>query len=324
MDDAIISQLTEMMGDDGYIDSTPPDDDNEGEETSGQEAESREVEGEEAEVESPEEEETEESEEEAEGEPEEAPEDQLFDITIGDEEYEVNLEELKTGYLRNEDLIAHRTKLDSEHQERVAELEQTQEELRQELERITVFALGGANQYDQINWAQLKQQDPEQYQKLRVEAFEAKERADALLKRRNDVTKMAQEAGRLRHEAYVKQQREIAKTLIPEIGTDPEFGNKIVAFGKQLGYTETEITEIADARQLAVLNQARLYAESQVRKKAALETKVQRELPPAVKPGAPTARNTEQRNKTKQARQRLSSERSIDAAASYILSAGLV
>jgi hypothetical protein len=318
MDDAIVSQLTEMMDEDGYINPEPVESDEDEDEVDTPEV----PESEEQDEVDPETDPEEESEEEA---PEETPEeDQLFDITIGDEEYEVNLEELKTGYLRQEDLVQRRTALEAEHTERLMELEQTREELRKELEHISVFALGNANRYDQVNWAELKKNDPAKYQELRAEAFDAKEQADALARRRNDIQRMSAEAARIRHEAKVKSQLGLAKELIPEFTSDPDFAKKLVAYGKQLGYTEDEVSAIDDARQLAVLNQARLYAESQVRKKAAVELKVTKELPPALKPGAPKPSNAEATQKTKLARQRLGSEKSVDAAAAYFLSSGMI
>lgn len=328
MDEAILSQLEGMMDDEGYINPEPEGDESEDEvDDVDQSADTGADDDVDDEPEASDDEETDEPdvEDSDQGDPDGgSDEDKLFDIRIGEDDYEVNLEELKTGYLRNEDLIARRTELESEYDERVSELEQTQQELLEELQRTAVFALGNANKYDQVNWQQLKQQDPEQYSKLRLEALEAKEQSDAILKRRNDVSLMAAKAQEIKQQARLQSQTKLAKELIPEMTTDPDFGKKLVAYGKQIGYTELEISSIDDARQLAVLNQARLYAESQVRRKEALEKKVTKELPPVMKPGAPRTTSSEMSKKTKQARQRLGNERSVDAAAAYFLQSGMV
>lgn len=325
-DEAIVSQLEALMDVDGYInpEESATDENTEGVTESDVEAMEDQIEEEgEPEAES---EEDPEGEPEEEGEPESEPEaDQLFDITIGEDEYEVNLEELKTGYLRNEDLINRRTALEQEYEEKHVELEQTQEQLRQELEAAAVFAMGQVRNYSNINWEQLKQQDPEQYGKLRLEALESQEIAQSIIKRRNDIAGMQQKAAQLRHEAKLKAQTALAHELIPEMAADPKaFTQKLVAYGAQIGYTEDEVRGIDDARQLAVLNHARLYAESQVRKKEALDKKVTKELPPVIKPNAPKATNVEASKVRKQLRQRLKTEGSVDAAAAFFLGAGMV
>lgn len=326
MDDAIVSQLEGLMDADGYINPEPTEpEEGDDDYVEPVEGEADEVDDAEPEGDEPEEGDEGEGEGEPEGEPEGDPAaDALYDITIGDEEYEVNLEELKTGYLRNEDLVQRRVALESEYSDKVTELEADREALRAELEQLTIMTMGNANRYDQVNWQQLKAQDPAKYQELRLEALEVKEQADALAKRRSDITALTKQAARLKQEARVQSQLVLARELIPEFNSDPDFGKKILAFSKTLGYTDDEVAAIDDARQLAVLNQARLYAESQVRKKAAVELKVTKDLPPALKPGAPKASNAEATKKTKLARQRLGNEKSIDAAAAFFLSSGMI
>lgn len=258
-------------------------------------------------------------------EPEPEPEEeQLIEIEIGDDVYEVNLEELKSGYLRNESYVARQVELEDQFAAKQEEVEQTRAQLLEEIEAYAVTALSNANAYDQVNWNQLKQQDPEQYQRLRLEALEAREQANGVIQRRATIRGMQQEAQRLRHEAYVKTQSELAQKLIPELSTDKEFGAKLIKYGKEVGYTEDDIRSIADARQLAVLNDARQWRESQARRKGALEKIETVEVKPVLKPGATTPKTNEATKKVKASHQRLQKEQSIEAAADFFLNSNFV
>lgn len=270
----------------------------------------------------------EESEEDPEGESEDEPEaddeddlsEKLFEIPIGDEIYEVNFEELKSGYLRNEEFVTRQAELEEEYAAKLESVDAERANLLAELEQYTVTAIAGANQYDSINWEQLKAQDPEKYQKLRLEALEARDQAQALIKRRNDIKAMQEKRAEIIHSSYIKRQTELAKKLIPEMTTDETWGDKIVAYGKSIGYSEDEIRGIADARQLAVLDAARKWAESQVRRKAALEKKEETELPAAVKPVARRAEASEGSKRVKAARANLRKDQSVEAAAALFSS----
>lgn len=270
----------------------------------------------------------EESEEGPEGESEDEPEtdaeddlsEKLFEIPIGDDIYEVNFEELKSGYLRNEEFVTRQAELEEEYAAKLESVDAERANLLAELEQYTVTAIAGANQYDSINWEQLKAQDPEKYQKLRLEALEARDQAQALIKRRNDIKAMQEKRAEIIHSSYIKRQTELAKKLIPEMTTDETWGDKIVAYGKSIGYSEDEIRGIADARQLAVLDAARKWAESQVRRKAALEKKEETELPAAVKPVARRAEASEGSKRVKAARANLRKDQSVEAAAALFSS----
>lgn len=271
-----------------------------------------------------EEDETDEPEDE-EGEPEETPtidDETLVDIKIGDDEYEVNILELKSGYLRNEDYINKLAAHEKEHLEKSVQIEQLEAQLAEELQHVAVIVTGDLAKYDRINWAALKEADPAQYNALRVEATEAKEQAAALVERRATIQKMHQKAQELRHQAYVKSQIEIAEKIVPGF-REPAFFEALVSHGKDIGYSQEEIESIADARQLFLLNASRLYAESQVRKKSAMDKKVKADLPPVVKPGVKKEQSSTDRQVVKNAKAVFQRDRSVDSAAALLMTLDL-
>jgi hypothetical protein len=258
----------------------------------------------------------EESEEESEDESEEAEGDEgeLFEIEIEGEAYEVNKEELVSGYLRNEQLLKRQAELEAEYQQKVDAAEEERAQLIQALQSVSLEQDVGLRKFQNVDWERLKAADPEGYKDALVAYTEAQRQAQLTKTKRDQLAGLHQQAQALKHEAYLKQQREVAKQLIPEASKEG-FADSLIAYGKSIGFTEDDIRSIADAKALFILNQARLYSELQVKHKAAKE-KVSKELPPVVRPGAPKTKSQEEGRRNKALRQRLNSTHDLrDAAA---------
>lgn len=263
-----------------------------------------------------------ESEEEDEAEADSSAEDKLFEVTIGDEVYEVNLPELQAGYLRNEDYTRRLTELDKAHEERLEQLEQKELEVVQALNDALASVASEIGQFQNINWDRLRQEDPDRYKDLRLAFMEAQERADAQAKQRKALQEGHQKVLQLRQEAYQKAQVELAKKLLPDFGK-PEFHQALLSYGKEIGLSQQEVEAIADARYLQIFDKARRYDALQVKKKEVTEKKASKDLPPVVKPGAPKAEGQERRSKVKAARAQLGKSGSITDAANLFLARGV-
>lgn len=270
------------------------------------------------EVEAELEEESEEDESEEEGEAEEESEEELFEIEIDGEVYEVNKEELYSGYLRNEELVKRQTEVETKLQEREAELEAEQARVADYLEQLLLEGNVVIQKYRNIDWESLKAEDPDGYKQARLEFIEAQEQQQARAARRDQIVNMHKKAQEIKHQAYLQSQHKLAEQLIPELKQEG-FADQLISFGKSVGYTEDELKSISDAKALFVLNQARLYAESQVRKKAALEKKVSKDLPPVVKPGAPKTKAQESSKQRREAIGKLKTTHSLRDAASVLM-----
>lgn len=272
------------------------------------------------EVEEPEAEEQEEQEEdepEDEGAAQAVTDETLVDIQIGDETYEVNFAELRSGYLRNEDYAQKVNALHEEHEAKMSELEEKQEALLEELRVASVIVSADTSKYDQINWEALKAQDPARYAQLRVEALEAKEQAAKLEQRRQQVQALHAKAQQVKFEVYAKRQSEIVEKLIPNI-REPEVLQGLLTYGQEVGYTRDEILGMVDSRQILLLHNAMLHSKSVVRRKDAEANKVPKDLPPVLKPNTPRPKSSTDRQVVKNARARLQSEQSVDAAAAVL------
>lgn len=279
------------------------------------EEETEEVESEEEETEESEEEDGEETEEETEE--VESEEEALFELTIDGEVYEVNEEELRSGYLRNEQLVKRQSELEAEYQEKLSALEDDRSKLLEELQVVTLETNVGLRKFENLNWQQLKATDPEGYKEALVEFAEARQAAAHQEHKRQQLVALNAEAQRIRHDAYLKQQQKVAMQLIPEIAEEG-FADSLVAYGKSIGFTEEDIRSISDAKAIFILNQARLYAESKVKQKAAKE-KLSKDLPPVIKPGAPKTKSQEEGRKSKALRSKFNQSHDLRDAAAVLL-----
>lgn len=243
---------------------------------------------------------------------------QLFDITIDGEEYEVNLPELTSGYLRNEEFVKRSTELEATYAEKLAEADLRASELARELESAAVIGMADLKQYETVDWARLKAEDPELYQKSRVEFMDKRDAVQAQMQRKQSIQAMLGKAEQIKQEAYLASQKELVVKLLPEFHEEG-FQSRLTDYAVSIGFSPEEVGSIADARQLLVLENARKFAEGQLKKKAVLQRKPTKELPQVLKPGtkAPVVDNDTKRHKA--AVSRLRSEGTLDAAAAAFL-----
>lgn len=247
---------------------------------------------------------SEEGEEDGHEDSQELSDDTLLDIDIDGEAYEVNLHELKAGYLRQEEYTKRATELEAEHAQKMAELSQKEAELIREIEATAVIAQADLSKYNNIDWAKLKAEDPAKYAQEFSEFMERRQAIQAQMNRRSQIQALHQKAEQIKHEAYLKEQMGLVRKLIPDFD-NKDYQEGIFKYAESIGLTRDEVGMIADARHLLILDQARKYQESQVKRKGVIEKRVKsKELPPVVKPGAkkPAADAGTKRQKALEAR----------------------
>lgn len=244
--------------------------------------------------------------------------DKLYDIEIDGETYEVNLPELTSGYLRNEEFVKRSTALEAEHSQRIAALEVKEAELLREIEGYAVQGIAELRQYDAIDWNRLKSEDPEGYQVKRLEFLDKRDVVQAQINRRGQIQSLQNKAAEIKHNAYLESQRKQVAELLPDF-EKPEFQTGLVKFADSIGISEDEVRGIADAKHLLILDMARRFAESQLKKKEVLQKKVPTDLPNVIKGGSKRPPENIAAKRSKAARDRVREEQTIDAAAAVFL-----
>lgn len=287
-----------------------------------QEAEQAEVQEAEPQSEEVEQTETEESEveeqEETEVEEEELP--QTFKVKAAGEEKDVSLDELIKGYQLGADYtkktteVAEQRKAVEAERQAIEEAKYARDTYAQRLQAIEQFIVSQTPNED-LNY--LKENDPIGYAVKVAELSEKKEQLAAIRAEQDRIAQMQQsESARAMQERVAYEAQKLTQVL-PEFSDPAKSENlrsEIRNYGKSLGFTDTELSQVYDSRHVVTLHKAMMYDKLQKSKPAV--TKKVSEAPKMLKAGSSTSNNNTETIK-KQKAQLQTSGRVKDAAALF-------
>ena len=254
-------------------------------------------EAEEVEEEAPESEEEEgQAEEETEEEVEEeeydvvAEEDLKYTIKVDGEELEVGIDELKNGYQRQADytrksqaLAEQRKETENIQSERM-QLEQDRQMYANGLQMLQEQQSAKLNDFSNVDWETLKQEDPYQYMIKKDELRDAQEK----------VQNVAQQQQHIQQEQMQQQQAAKSEFVRTEyarlIEALPEWEDKqstiktdIRDYASSIGFRPEEIDQLADHRSVLVIKKAMEF--DKLTKKVAPKKKAVKKVPKVQKSG---------------------------------------
>ena len=242
------------------------------EETESQPIEEEYVSEDEAEVEESESDEDEEEYEASDNVDAEGEETEVYTIKLDGEEIEVTREELLQGYQRQSD-YTKKTQGISEERRAIEEersnlshemqaLYQQREQYQQALGQLGNQLLAGISRFQNVNWEQLKENDPIEYMTRRDEFREEQEKIKGLQQHQAQV--QAQQQADMQKEQAKLASAEMRKLadLIPEWKdpkVQPELAKSIRSYAMDSGYQKEEIDMLVDSRSVNVLMKAMKY-----------------------------------------------------------------
>ena len=264
---AILSLLEPEKATPETLESAPTEDVEESTEETQDEPLEEEVLEDESEEEVEEESEEEESEED---ESEEEPE--VYAVKVDGEELEVSLEELVQGYSRHSDytrktqeLASQRDEMAQMQQQWASEISQAQAERQQYIDALGQFvqnSMGGLEQFQNVDWETLREDDPIAFVTKKEEFRDAQERLrQAQSEQQNEYQKQQQEVAKMRQLAIQEEHAKLVKA-VPE-WNEPEKRNKMASelstYAVNQGFTKEELKQLIDHRSLIVLMKAQKY-----------------------------------------------------------------
>ena len=232
-----------------------------------------EQEDEEAVEETAEETESEEVEEESEeDEPEDTDEDDVeveerktYRVKAGGEEKDVTLEELVSGYQKGDDYtkksqsLAEARKKVEAHAHEVQQAMQVKEEYAQRLAQVEQFLMSDG---EQVNLEELKENDPIQYAIKVAEQTETNKKINLLRQERAKVQQQQQAYQAQQQHAVVANEAKMLSEKVKEF-SDPkkaeQIKNDIRSFGKSVGFSDQELSQVYDHRHVLILQKAMEY-----------------------------------------------------------------
>jgi len=252
---------------------------------------------------------------------EEAPEETetRYVIKIDGEEHEVTLEELRNGYQRQADYTRKSQALAEQRKAYEANLQAVQSEREQYGQALQLVAnqqQAELQQYENIDWKALKDDDPMEYMEKRLEYQEARERLSRIEVERNRVYEQNKQEYTQRLSQVLQQEATKLSEALPEYANPSStLKNDLRNYALSLGFSNTDIDSITDHRVVLVLHKAMMQD------RAANNTvkKVSKVVPKVVKSGTPESKVQRSQKATQQKRERLAKTGNPRDAASIFL-----
>lgn len=282
-EDLSINSFADMMSGDGDNEQT--------EESDSQNDETEQENSEEADQQEEVAEEGDESEEGQEEQPEKDSPEALIELDIGGEKVKLSKDEIKNGYLRQQDYTQKAQNLAREKQEAYTHFAQQAEQVQQfsnEIGQLTNIDRT-LSDYERVDWQALRESDPLSYSTHLAEYNDLRARRGDVV---NAIGAKQQQFAQMQTQQFQQQTQEAAAYLAAKIpGFGKEHLNQMKEFGVAHGFSPEELANVADKRSLEVLWKASEYDKLQkttkqaVKAVAALPTKANKPAP-ASKPAS--------------------------------------
>jgi hypothetical protein len=274
-----------------------------------QEAEVEETEEEDVEFEAEEaDDDTEESEDDSEIEDEEVvEEEQTFTVKAAGEEKEVTLDELKKSYQLGSDYtkktqeVAEQRKVIEQEAKAIIEARKVRDDYAQRLQAVEQFLVGSNDSPEDL--AAMKENDPIGYAVKVAEMTEKKDQLQQVNAERQRIAQEQESDRSANMQKYVEGEAQKLTQSLPEFSDKAkgeQIRNEIRNYGKKVGFTDDELSQVYDSRHVLVLHKAAQY-DKLMAGKAGVKKKVAN-APKTMKGGAKVKQTVTDRTKKQQKR----------------------
>ena len=282
------------------------------------EAEAQEAEPQTEETEEVEAEDDSEEQEDDETEEEEQP---RYKVKAAGEEKEVTLDELVKGYQLGADYtkktteVAEQRKANDAERAAIEEAKYARDTYAQRLQAIEQFI---TSQTPQEDLSYLKENDPIGYAVKVAELSEKKDQLNAIRAEQYRIGQIQQSEQAQAMQQRVAEEAQKLTTILPEF-SDPAKGEtvrkEIRNYGKTLGFTDEELSQVYDSRHVVTLHKAMMYDKLQKSKPSV--TKKVNEAPKMLKAGSANTKANNKETIKKQSQQLRQTGKVRDAAALF-------
>jgi len=252
---------------------------------------------------------------------EEVEEEQTFTVKAAGEEKQVTLDELKKSYQLGSDYtkktqeIAEQRKVIEIEAKAIIEARQVRDEYSQKLQAVQQFLVGSNDSREDL--AAMKENDPIGYAVKVAEMTEKKEQLQLVQAEQQRIAQQQQADRSAQMQRIVEQESQKLAQSLPEFSDKvkgEQIRNDIRSYGKSVGFTDEELSQVYDSRQVLTIHKAMMY-DKLVKSKPGMKKKVSN-APKMVKSGAKVKQSVT--DKTKKQMQRLQQTGSArDAAALF-------
>ena len=229
-------------------------------------------------------------------EPEEVEEEQTFTIKAAGEEKEVTLDELKKSYQLGSDYtkktqeVAEQRKVIEQEAKAIIEARKVRDEYSQKLQAVENYLLSNNDTPEDL--AAMSENDPIGYAKVVADMTLKKEHLQSVQAEQQRLAQQQQSDRAAQLEQFVQEEAQKLAESLPEFSDKAkgeQVRNDIRSYGKKVGFTDEELSQVYDSRHVLVLHKAAQY-DKLMAGKAGVKKKVAK-APKTVKSGAKVKQN---------------------------------
>ena len=250
-----------------------------------------------------------------------AEEDLKYTIKVDGEEYEVGIDELKSGYQRQADYtrksqaLAQQRKETENIQSERQRLEQERQMYANGLQMLQEQQTAKLQDFDKVDWETMKEEDPYQYMLKKDEYRDAQERVNNAAQQQVLIQQEQQAASNQARGQFVQQEYARLVAALPEWNDkDSTIKKDIQEYATSVGFRPEEINQLADHRSVLVIKKAMEF--DKLTKKVAPKKKAVKKVPKVQKAGRGTSKEDTAAENQKKKRARLRKTGKQDDAAS--------
>ena len=234
-------------------------------------------------------------------------EEQTFTVKAAGEEKEVTLDELKKSYQLGSDYtkktqeVAEQRKVIEQEAKAILEARQVRDDYAQKLQAVEQFLVGNNDSPEDLS--AMKENDPIGYAVKVAEMTEKKEQLQAVQTEKTRLAQEQQADNQAQMQKFVEQEQIKLAESLPEFSDKTKgehIRNDIRSYGKKIGFTDQELSQVYDSRHVLVLHKAAQY-DKLMAGKAGVKKKVAK-APKTVKSGAKVKQTVTDRTKKQQNR----------------------
>ena len=238
---------------------------------------------------------------------EEVEEEQTFTVKAAGEEKEVTLDELVTSYQLGSDYtkktqeVAEQRKVIEQEAKAIIEARQVRDDYSQKLKSVEQFLVGSNSSQEDLT--AMKENDPIGYAVKVAEMTEKKDQLQLVQAEQNRIAQQQNSDREAQMQNFVAGEAQKLTQSLPEFSDKTKgekIRNDIRSYGKKVGFTDEELSQVYDSRHVLVLHKAAQY-DKLMAGKAGVKKKVAN-APKMVKGGAKVKQNVTDKQKKLQQR----------------------
>jgi hypothetical protein len=219
-----------------------------------------------------------------------AEEDLKYTIKVDGKEFEVGIDELKSGYQRQADYtrksqaLAEQRKGTEKIQSERLQLEQERQMYANGLQMLQEQQEAKLKDFDSVNWETLKEEDPYAYMLKKDEYRDAQERVSNAAQQQALIQQEQHTAAQKVRGEFVQQEYARLVAALPEWNDkDSTIKKDIQEYATSVGFRPEEINQLADHRSVLVIKKAMEF--DKLTKKVAPKKKAVKKVPKVQKAG---------------------------------------